>query len=127
MIIDDSYNANPSSVKAALAVLKEIHSPRKIVITPGLVELGREQEKENEIFGEEIAKVTDYLIIVGWTNKLALKKGFISNISKNYDTVEYHSRVIECLNLQDATKKLQEIVISKSVILFENDLPDQYT
>lgn len=126
IVIDDAYNANPDSVKAALNVLEEFNSPRKIVVTPGLVELGAEQEKENEIMGKEVAEIADYLIIVGKTNKEALRKGFLSTNPNHYDTAQYHSRVIECLDLNEATKKLQEIIIPKSVILFENDLPDQY-
>ncbi len=121
VVLDDAYNANPDSVRAALGVLTNFNAPRKIVVTPGLVELGNEQKKENEIMGKEIAQNADYLIIVGNTNKAELKKGFLS-AKKDSD----EKRVIECLDLNEATKKLQEIIIPKSVILFENDLPDQY-
>lgn len=131
VVLDDAYNANPDSIRAALSVLNNFDAPRKIVVTPGLVELGTEQEKENEIMGKEIAEVADYLIIVGNTNKEFLKKGFLSTLHLGgviaITPRENPKRsVIECLNLQEATKKLSEIIIPKSVILFENDLPDQY-
>ncbi len=126
IILDDAYNANPDSVKSALKVLKSLEAPRKIVITPGIVELGVKQYTENEKMGQEIAESADYLLIVGATNRIALKKGFLSLNPKHYDTAQYHSRVLECRDLNEATEKLKDIVIPKSVILFENDLPDQY-
>lgn len=147
-VIDDAYNANPDSVRAALEVLKSFVSKRKIVVTPGLVELGSQQEKENEIMGQEIAKVADYLIVVGETNKNALKNGFFSVTNNKYSSSEARSSrpairlggdypltprdnsskkvVFSCQNLREATTKLQEIIIPQTVILFENDLPDQY-
>jgi UDP-N-acetylmuramoyl-tripeptide--D-alanyl-D-alanine ligase len=129
IIIDDAYNASPDGSKAACDVLTSIHAPRKIVITPGLVELGSEQEKENEILGSEIAKCADYLLIVGKTNKNSLKRGYLSGrktSTHNNNQTSHNEGLIECEDLNEATAKLQEIVLPKSIILFENDLPDQY-
>ncbi len=132
-VIDDAYNANPDSVRAALEVLKMFDSPRKIVVTPGLVELGSQQKKENEIMGKEISEAADYLLIVGDTNKGPLKNGFLSHfqvhlrgVSDRTPLVIPTKSIVECKNLQEATNKLGEIVIPNAVILFENDLPDQY-
>lgn len=125
-VLDDTYNANPDSVKEALKVLASFTAPRKIVVTPGMVELGVKQNEENETYGKEIAQTADYLLIVGNTNSTALKRGFLSSRSKSDDTPVNHTRVIECRDLSDATRKLSDIIIPGSVILFSNDLPDQY-
>lgn len=113
-IIDDSFNANPDSVKAALEVLKDFPSDCKIIITPGLIELGDEQYEENETMGEEMAKVADYIIVVGETNRKALAMGM----------KKVKSMIVN--KLDEAIKKLPDIIVTGAVILFENDLPDQY-
>jgi len=121
-VIDDSFNANPQSVKAALSVLSEFPSDLKIIITPGIVELGKDQVRENKIMGEEMAKIANYIIVVGETNKEALVFGMQTGKEKNPDV-----RFYEVKNLNEAMKILPEIVLPGSVILFENDLPDQYS
>lgn len=118
IVIDDSYNANPASVKAALEVLDTFQSDNKIVVTPGMIELGKKQFEENEKFGNLLARSSNYVIVVGNTNKEAIIKG----ISKAKTKV--HS--LEVKSLIEATERLKEIVRPGSVILFENDLPDQY-
>ena len=63
-IIDDSYNSNPISSKAAIDSLGQFEGT-KIVVTPGLIELGGEEEKYNFELGEYATKVCDYIILVG--------------------------------------------------------------
>lgn len=118
-VIDDAYNANPGGVKAALEVLKLFKDKTKVVVTPGLVELGDDQFAQNFKMGQLLGQAADLIIIVGRTNKKAL----ISGAAK-------HKKVDDNLfwvpNLEEATKKIQELALSPAVILFENDLPDQY-
>jgi len=116
-IIDDSYNANPESVKSAIEVLKDFDSPTKIVVTPGMIELGDKQYEENKIFGEALGKTANYVLVVGETNRKAIVEGL--NKSKR-------AQYFEMKDLKEATAKLSEIVTPGSVILFENDLTDQY-
>jgi len=117
-ILDDSYNASVEGVEAALDVLAKFKS-NKIVITPGLVELGKIEKQENINFGEKIAKVADYVIIVNQVNMAAIKQGL--------ENKKYEAEKIICVDtLADAKKKLQEIVKPGDTVLFENDLPDNY-
>ena len=51
-IIDDSFNANPVGAKAALEVLAEIGAGKKVLVTPGMVELGEREYAENRQLGE---------------------------------------------------------------------------
>ena len=117
-IIDNSYNASMESSMAALETLK-LFDGDKIIVTPGLVELGEEQYSINENLAQEIAKVAQKVIIVNKTNKDALINGL--NKAK-FDS----KNIIFVENLADAKDKLKEIVKPKDVILFENDLPDNY-
>lgn len=119
IIINDTYSANPAGIKAALEVLSLFKDRPKVIITPGLVELGSEQFKENFKMGKLIGRASDFVIVVGKTNKKALISGASSfkNIEEDLFGVP---------NLEEATKKLQELGLSAPVILFENDLPDQY-
>ena len=117
-IIDDSYNSSVEGIEAALDVLSKFHST-KIVITPGLVELGKLEKEENTNFGEKMAKVADYVIIVNQVNMAEIKQGLEN---KKFDMEKVYC--VETLN--DAKKKLQEIVKPGCTVLFENDLPDNY-
>lgn len=115
-IIDNTYNTNPTASIAALKLLKDIKGQQKIVITPGLIELGNDHIKENVILGEEIAKVADKVIIVGENAKNPLKKGL-----KNFK-----GELIYADSTQKALEILQNINQPNTIALLENDLPDQY-
>lgn len=118
-ILDDAYNSNPDSARSALEVLKAYPGNQKIVITPGLVELGKEQYKENVVLGQEMAKVANWVFIVGIVNSQALLEGLKMERFPQ-------SNIFPVKNLNEATRGLQIVVKPKDVILFENDLPDQY-
>ena len=64
-IIDDSFNANPVGAKAALEALNEIGAGKKVLVTPGMVELGEREYEENRRLGEQAADVCDLVILVG--------------------------------------------------------------
>lgn len=129
-IIDDAFNANPDSARAALEVLSDFPAVRKIIITPGLVELGKKQKEENRIFGQEMAEIADYVVVVGETNRKAILTG-LSSIQHptRFDRKDRRASNIQQIavkNLNEAMERLKEIVVPGSLILFENDLPDQY-
>lgn len=114
-IIDDTYNSNPLGFKKALETLfKNYKNHQKIIVTPGIIELGTEQEKQNRILAIEALDVVDYLIVIGETNK----KSYV-NIS-NQDKIHYLGKN------ENQKSLLQKIIRPPSVILLENDLPDHY-
>lgn len=63
-MIDDAYNSNPVGAEMAVEVLKMMPGT-KVVVTPGMIELGDKQEEYNEKFGTEIASAADYVILIG--------------------------------------------------------------
>ena len=118
-IIDDAFNSNPVSSKAALDVLSKFKEGRKIIITPGMIELGDDEWKENEEFGKNIAKVCDFAILVGPKRTQPIQDG----IKKQGFPAE-SLFVVE--SLDKATQVLGKLTRPKDVVLFENDLPDNY-
>ena len=76
VVVDDTFNANPASAVAALNVLSSLElTGRRVVVTPGLVELGREQYGENLRLAEVAEAMAAELVVVGRTNAVALAAG----------------------------------------------------
>ena len=118
LILDDSFNANIRGSKIALDVLGKLPG-RKIVITPGLVELGEREYDENVVFGEQIAGVADFVIIVNKVNFEAIKEGLDNKKFKE-------ENISQAENLEQAKILMKEILQPGDTVLFENDLPDNY-
>jgi UDP-N-acetylmuramoyl-tripeptide--D-alanyl-D-alanine ligase len=117
-ILDDGYNANPDGVNRALEVLK-VFSGKKVVVTPGIVELGIYESERNYEFGANMATVANEVILVGRGSALKIREGLIS---AEFST----DNVYMVKDLEGAKEKLQEIVTSGDTVLFINDLPDKY-
>lgn len=117
-IIDDAFNSNPVGSKMALDVLKTFEG-RKIIVTPGMVELGNDEYKYNKEFGKHMASCVDIAILVGKKKTEPIVEGLKE--SKFNDMNIY---IVE--NLDSASKKLGELTKAGDVVLFENDLPDNY-
>lgn len=118
VIIDDSYNSNIIGSREALDVLAKFEG-KKIVVTPGLVEMGSEQSEANFKLGGYIADVADYIVIMNETNKNYLLSGAIShNFNKN--------NIFFCNTRKKQKEILQKLMTKGCVVLFENDLPDNY-
>lgn len=118
-IIDDSFNSNPVGAKAALEALNEIGEGKKVLVTPGMVELGEREYKENRQLGEQAADVCDLVILVGPTRTTPILEGL--------KAAEYPSQqIIVALNLEEVKQHLARQVQAGDVVLFENDLPDNY-
>ncbi|HEV2756257.1 MAG TPA: UDP-N-acetylmuramoyl-tripeptide--D-alanyl-D-alanine ligase [Actinomycetota bacterium] len=115
-VLDDAFNSNPDGAAAALEVLASMPARQRIVITPGMVELGELQHAANEELGRRAAEVADVLIVVARLNRDALVAGASGG----------RARTVTVASLEEATAELAGIVGSGDVVLFENDLPDQY-
>lgn len=120
IFIDDAFNSNPVGSKMALEVLQQFTGKRKIIITPGMVELGTKQDEYNGRFGEYIAEVCDYVILVGKQQTLALHQGLKT---KNYSA----GAIFVAPDFAAAKQHLEQILQVGDVVLFENDLPDNYS
>ena len=119
IVIDNSYNSSVESSQTSLETLK-LFDGKKIIVTPGIVEMGVNEYNANVNFGERIAKFCDKVIILNQVNKDAIIQGL-----KNKKFNE--KNIILADNLEDAKKKFSSVASAGDVILFENDLPDNYT
>jgi UDP-N-acetylmuramoyl-tripeptide--D-alanyl-D-alanine ligase len=123
-VIDDAFNSNPAGAAAALEVLADFNdadATRIVVVTPGIIELGELQSEANERFGLHAATVADHLIVVGKLNRDAIVRG--AQGAPDQDT---KAEVIVVDTLNQATEHLKTLLRPGDVVLFENDLPDQY-
>ncbi|MBO4412879.1 MAG: UDP-N-acetylmuramoyl-tripeptide--D-alanyl-D-alanine ligase [Clostridia bacterium] len=118
-ILDDSFNSSVEGSNAAIEVLK-LFKGNKIVVTPGLVELGYLENEANFNFGKNLAGVANFVIIVNQANKEKISEG-LKEGGFNCDNIIFANNLIE------AKLKLKEITKKGDVVLFENDLPDNYT
>ncbi|MCS6801488.1 MAG: UDP-N-acetylmuramoyl-tripeptide--D-alanyl-D-alanine ligase [Chloroflexota bacterium] len=118
-IIDDAYNANPVGVRAALEVLAEMPGGKKILVTPGMVELGPVEEEENRRFGEAAAAVCDLVILVGPRRTAPIQAGLRAAGFPE-------ERLFVVRSLAEATDLLRLRAAPADIVLFCNDLPDQY-
>ena len=121
-VLDDAYNSNPQGAKMGLEVLKNFavgEGNKRIVITPGFVEMGARQAAANQELGRTIAGSCDYAIIVNAVNREAIKSGLEEG---GLPTEKYF--LADSLN--HAHAQLAQILRAGDVVLYENDLPDNF-
>jgi UDP-N-acetylmuramoyl-tripeptide--D-alanyl-D-alanine ligase len=120
-ILDDSYNSNPIGFASALEVLEVLDGGRKILMTPGMIELGDLQASENRQIALKAASICDLVMIVGDTNKEALKAGLAEGGLPAEKLMEFPDRDAALAYI--TSKEHRQ---AKDLILIENDLPDLY-
>lgn len=117
-VIDDAFNANPVGSREALNVLSMFEG-RKIVVTPGMVELGSEEEELNYEFGRHMAACADIAVIIGKRHADPICEGLLD---AHFD----ESCLVRADSLAEATELLKKYTEPGCVVLFENDLPDNF-
>ena len=120
-ILDDSYNSNPIGFASALEVLEVLEGGRKILMTPGMVELGEIQAAENRQVALKAASICDLALVIGDTNKEALKAGLLEGGLALEQLMEFPNRDLALAYLTSPEHRQP-----KDMILIENDLPDLY-
>jgi UDP-N-acetylmuramoyl-tripeptide--D-alanyl-D-alanine ligase len=119
VVLDDTYNANPAGTRAALAALRDLAGPgHRVVVTPGMVELGSRQGEENERFAAAGAAVATDLVVVGRTNRPELVAG--------WNSVAGHGPLELVETREDAVAWVRRHLGQGDAVLYENDLPDHY-
>jgi UDP-N-acetylmuramoyl-tripeptide--D-alanyl-D-alanine ligase len=118
VVIDDTYNSNPEGAAAALALLARTGDPsrRKVVVTPGMIELGPRQAEENSRFAGDASGLATHVVVVGHTNRSALIAGARHG----------HAEVVAVSDREAATRYVRTLVGDGDVVLYENDLPDHH-
>ncbi len=119
-IIDDAFNANPAGTKAALEVMSNFDGI-KIIVTPGMIELGDKQKAYNTEFGKNAAAICDYVFLVGGRIADDVYEGAYK-VCPDDDKVRRFATVEEAVN----EARLLDTGDKRKYILLENDLPDNY-
>ncbi len=115
-VIDDTFNSNPAGARAALALLAATPvTGRRVLVTPGMVELGPRQAPENEAFAREACEVVTTVVVVALTNRRALLRG-----------VAGLRPVVVVRTREEAVAWVRENLGPGDAVLYENDLPDHY-
>ncbi len=119
--INNGYNSNPVSSAQTLAELGSgKYEGRRIIITPGFVELGREEKRYNQELGQHIAQVADKVLLVGAKRTQPIKGGLLESGFEEGDIHVFDT-------LKDANAFYDTIKQQGDYVLYENDLPDHYS
>ena len=108
LLIDDTYNAAPTSVLAALNLLEELDG-RRVAVLGDMLELGEYEEKGHRLVGARVAGIADLLITVGERAR------WIADEAQMVGMPDEH--VVELKGSQDAITYLEERVEEGDVIL----------
>ncbi|MBO6576580.1 MAG: UDP-N-acetylmuramoyl-tripeptide--D-alanyl-D-alanine ligase [Rhodothermales bacterium] len=120
LVLDDAFNSNPVGARNAVEVLGAFAPRTRFVITPGMVELGDREYEENRAFGAAMHGHVDHAILVGPARTVAISEGL-------RDAGMPAERIHVVGTLFEARELLASLASSGDVVLYENDLPDQYT
>lgn len=117
--IDDAYNSNPSGFESALDVLKTLEGKRKILVTPGMVELGDKTEEAHRQIAAQAARCCDEIALTAASRLQSFRAGLRENGFPSERLHEFDS-------LREAQTWLNTMLQPGDVLLYENDLPDLY-
>lgn len=119
-IIDDAFNSNPVGAKNAVEILSQFSGGRRIIVTPGMIEMGERQAEENQKFGRAIGEANlDLVILVGAGQTKPIKEGIAETAFSNENV-----KVVK--SLFKANALIREYARPGDIILYENDLPDTF-
>jgi UDP-N-acetylmuramoyl-tripeptide--D-alanyl-D-alanine ligase len=116
-VLDDTFNSNPAGARLALDALANHGGRRRVVVTPGMVELGPVQVEENARFGELAGTVATDVLVVGRTNRRALMRAL---------ALDGGAAAIAVRTRDEAVDWVRAELGPDDVVLYENDLPDHY-
>lgn len=118
-VIDDAFNSNPVGSKNAVEILGQFTDGKRVIVTPGMIELGERQYEENRLFGKHIAQHVDLAVLIGDTQTKPIQDGLAAQSFPPQQTKVFNS-------LFDAQDFLKSYLSAGDVVLYENDLPDQF-
>ena len=116
--LDDAYNSNPIGAKGALDVLSLVEG-FKIVVTPGMVELGSKEYELNKEFGKQISEVADLVILIGEKQTKPIYDGLVE---KDFPK----SKIKILKDVRESYILINNLKEENIYALYENDLPDTY-
>lgn len=117
--IDDAYNSNPAGFRSALDTLSAF-SAQRVLVTPGMVELGDRQDALNRDLGAYAATRCDWAVLVGLKQAPPLKEGLLAGGFPE-------ERIFVAATLQEGLNFVNSLPREgERIVLLENDLPDNF-
>ncbi len=117
LIINDGFNSNIHGAAVAVETLSYFEGYRKILVTPGIVDIGDSHDTINFEFGRTAAKYCDDVLLINERRTASLRNGLLAGKMAKLSITTFDT-------LAGARKFLDELADEKTVVLFENDLPD---
>jgi UDP-N-acetylmuramoyl-tripeptide--D-alanyl-D-alanine ligase len=119
-LIDDTYNANSTSMMAALEFLDELATHRRVAVLGSINELGNLSPSQHELVGRAVPEYADYLITIGADAKDYLVPAAI-------ETGLHESRIKTFTSPVDAGQWLRKLVQPHDTVLFKGSQGQIYT
>lgn len=116
--IRDAYNSNQFGFRAALEVAAALPATRRVLVTPGVIELGPTQSQVNRALSAEAAVVCDVTIVVSNTNRAAFEAGHADQGCSD--------QLVAVAGRAEAFRWIEQNVTAGDLVVLENDLPDLY-
>jgi UDP-N-acetylmuramoyl-tripeptide--D-alanyl-D-alanine ligase len=117
--IDDAYNANPEGIVGALEVLGAYAPKQRIVVTPGLIEMGSEKATYHAAIGRAAAQTVDVAVLVGPRQTADIKEAMLAS---DFPPGQIHVTK----SFDEARELVESLATHDTAILYANDLPDQF-
>ncbi len=118
-VLDDAYNANPEGIIGAIEVLGGYAPRRRILVTPGLVEMGKAKAEYHARIGAAAAANVDVAFLVGPKQTEDIREAMLT---ASFPEASLHVT----RSLDEARAVMAEMTAAGDVVLYANDLPDQY-
>ena len=116
--VDDAFNANPDGIANGLDLLQVLRrgDGRRIIVTPGVAELGARHDEVHRQLGAKAAESTDVTI--------AIRPDRIAAFVDGFKAAETESELLTFDRFNDARQWFDTHLGPDDVILIANDLPD---
>jgi UDP-N-acetylmuramoyl-tripeptide--D-alanyl-D-alanine ligase len=112
LLINDAYNASPTSMIAALSTLADLHDfTTKAAVLGDMGELGPNEEEMHRSIAKHIKDNITHVIAVGQ------KGAWIADELEKQKTKDI--KVVHCLTKEDAAAPIQELLSNRTAILFK--------
>lgn len=120
VIIDDSYNGNIEGIEAGCKLLKELKANRKIYITPGLVDQGKEGKNVHLKMGQLIAEANPDQVVL-------MDNSAVKYIKQGLDQTNFKGKVQIEKDPLFYYNNLKHFVAKGDVVMMQNDWTDNYS
>lgn len=118
-VIDDTYNGNLEGIRAGTELLRELPAKRKIYVTPGLVDQGKETVRVHVEIGKLIADAAPDMVVL-------MQNSVTKYIDKGLKQGKYKGKIRHESDPLDFYTNLSHFVAAGDLVMMQNDWTDNY-